>query len=1211
MSGRVLGPAWGRWGRRLALALITLAVVSSAAAAFLLGTGTGGRLALSLAERLLPPDVRLEVSEFSGRLIDRFELRGVTVQLPAARFDVGRVAVDWSARALLSRSLVVQRAEIERVDARLSTPAADSAAPPAPDSRTDTVSAPPGSGLPFTVSMEAVRFVDLEVWAADSVTVTVDEAVVAGHLDDYRLSLSGRGSAPGVPASVFRASGSGSTTSFAAGALEVEALEGTIGGTAEVTWWPEPSWNARLVVRDLEPAALFPEPEEWSGSVSGTATTQGSLSAANGPRASVAVDTLFGSLRGERLAGRLEAVVGERRIDVETARIRWGGISVAASGWVGDTIDARFAATIPDLGLAVPGASGSLEASGRAVGTTDAPRIVADFSAATVTVDAFSADTILGDVDLELAGRLDAAVAARRIRMSGREVDSATVVLAGSRGHHELSVTVRGPSGGLELSATGGLGSSSAWSGTLDALRLEADTAEIWTLQRPASLVVSGTAVELGELCMESSPARVCAAGQRDDRLTRLRLTADSLDVARLRPLLPENVAPRALVDASVDVDVPAGGSVTGTVELRTGPGSLDVVSTANARTLSFEPITLLASSGPEGLSGEMELHVTDSTRSRLLDVSARLESPAAVRAVEDLRNLRGRAASIHLEISAGDLGRLTAGMLPGWDLNGSFRGVAEAALAEDGTLTGSVEASTEGLALANTVRRGSSVLSVEPARLQATVGPQGLVGELDVAVSAAGHGQLLTASGHLALPRLTRLEFDPATQPVQGRVDIEVADPSFVEALVIDLSDVRGRAELHTEVGGTLADVTVQGEASLRDGAALVPTLGLDLRAIRFTASGSHDGRVRIEGGLRSGEGQISLRGSSERYPTRDVPTAIQVDGQRFRVVDIPDMNVEIDPSLELLFDGSTLELTGRIEVPRARLGLPDLPESAVTPSEDVVLVGDTTTSAEPPVPFGADLRLALGDEVFFSGMGLTGRLVGELEVTQEPGGEPTGRGELRLMNGTYIALGQELRIDPGRLVFNGPIDNPGIEARAFKRASDQTEAGFRIRGTVQEPDISLYSVPPKPDSDIMAYILFGYPMSQTTAGQGSEASNAAATLGANVLAMSLAPSLGLDEARIDTGTSQNKAQLVVGKYLSPRLYVGYGVGIYEPISTFRVRYLLTSRWSVEAITGDQQSTDLLWRIERGGPKAEPGAGSEPNEDRIEGGPTGPAAQP
>jgi translocation and assembly module TamB len=172
--------------------------------------------------------------------------------------------------------------------------------------------------------------------------------------------------------------------------------------------------------------------------------------------------------------------------------------------------------------------------------------------------------------------------------------------------------------------------------------------------------------------------------------------------------------------------------------------------------------------------------------------------------------------------------------------------------------------------------------------------------------------------------------------------------------------------------------------------------------------------------------------------------------------------------------------------------------------------------------------------------------------------------------------------------MVFNGPIDDPAIDARAFVRATDGTEAGFRVGGTVQNLALDTYSNPPKTESDIMSYILFGRPMSQTSGTEGSQASNAAALLGANMLAMSLAPSVGLDEARVETGTQQNKAQLVVGKYLSPKLYVGYGIGLYEPISTLRLRYLLNSRWSIEAITGDQQSTDLLYRIERGGPKEE-----------------------
>jgi translocation and assembly module TamB len=304
--------------------------------------------------------------------------------------------------------------------------------------------------------------------------------------------------------------------------------------------------------------------------------------------------------------------------------------------------------------------------------------------------------------------------------------------------------------------------------------------------------------------------------------------------------------------------------------------------------------------------------------------------------------------------------------------------------------------------------------------------------------------------------------------------------------------------------------------------------------------------------------------------------------------VMDIPEINLEAEPRLDLTFDGSTRRLTGEVVIPRGRLGFPEIPEAAVTPSDDVVIVGDTLVEKAPRIPFGTDITVTIGRDVFFNGFGFSANLLGDVNIVQDPGGEPRGRGEIQFINGTFRSFGQELRIEPGRLLFNGPIDDPGVDARAFVRASDGTEAGFRIGGTVQNLDVTTYSRPPRSDSDIMAYILFGRPMDQTSGTEGNEASNAAAVLGANMLAMSLAPSLGLDEARIDAGSSQNKAQFVVGKYVSPRLFLGYGVGIYEPISTLRIRYLLSARWSIEAITGDQQSTDLLWRIERGGPKPE-----------------------
>jgi translocation and assembly module TamB len=600
---------------------------------------------------------------------------------------------------------------------------------------------------------------------------------------------------------------------------------------------------------------------------------------------------------------------------------------------------------------------------------------------------------------------------------------------------------------------------------------------------------------------------------------------------------------------------------------------------------------------------------VTDSAGNRLLRVDGELDSPFALHEPTDFATIGDQPFSARLELAVDDLELFSASVLPRWNAWGSFHASAQLEVDADGVLVGTLSAATDSVRLRNTVREQSWRLVVEPARLDARVGPDGLTGELELEVSVVDEGPLLQASGEIRLPQLTSLDVNPEEQPVDASLSVRVGDMYFIEAFLPQVTEASGSFDLDSQIGGTLAELTVDGQASLADGRALIPLLGLELTDIQFAATGKPAGGIDLEGQVRSGEGILTMTGRSERYPTSETPTRMTIRGERFQVINAPEISLVAEPSFDLAFDGSKLSVTGDVRIPRGRVGIPDVPESAVTPSEDVVIVGDTLTERDSPVPIEADITVTLGDDVFFSGFGFNSKLVGGLNITQAAGRDPRGRGEVRFVNGTFRQLGQELRIDPGRLLFNGPIDDPAVEAQAFVRATDGTEAGFRVRGTVQNLDVTTYSVPPKSDSDVMAYILFGRPMSETSGDQGSQATNAATILGANMLAMSLAPSVGLDEARVETGTQQNKAQFVVGKYLTPRLYVGYGIGIYEPISTLRLRYLLTGRWTVEAITGDQQSADVLWRIETGGPKLEPveeaaeGAEGAPDPETAAGG--------
>jgi len=57
-----------------------------------------------------------------------------------------------------------------------------------------------------------------------------------------------------------------------------------------------------------------------------------------------------------------------------------------------------------------------------------------------------------------------------------------------------------------------------------------------------------------------------------------------------------------------------------------------------------------------------------------------------------------------------------------------------------------------------------------------------------------------------------------------------------------------------------------------------------------------------------------------------------------------------------------------------------------------------------------------------------------------------------------------------------------------------------------------------------------------------------------------------------------------VVGKYLSPKLYVSYGLGLFDPITTLRVKYALSSHWKLVSESSSEASGgDVLYMIEAG----------------------------
>jgi translocation and assembly module TamB len=466
--------------------------------------------------------------------------------------------------------------------------------------------------------------------------------------------------------------------------------------------------------------------------------------------------------------------------------------------------------------------------------------------------------------------------------------------------------------------------------------------------------------------------------------------------------------------------------------------------------------------------------------------------------------------------------------------------------------------------------------------------GANGLTGNAHLTFVDTG-----TIQADLRLPQYNALGAPLQQQTLGGRIVADFLNLGLVEGFVPDLENPQGTLTADLALGGTVADPRVTGSAALRQARVDVPRYGLELREIDVAAQGQGDEPFRLNGSLKSGGGTLTLAGEAARDGQ---PARLTVQGRRFVASDTKEARVIVSPDVQVVLEGQKLAVTGEVVVPEAEIAQQKR-QATIPISDDVVILPPSEEEAEAAnkqMEISARVRVVLGEEVEVAASGFTGRLEGSLLVIDQPGKTTLGVGELEVKNGVYKAYGQNLTIDRGRLVFaGGPIDNPGLDLRAYREADDGTIAGVNIRGTLEAPETTIYSDPPMDQSEALAYLLLGRPLGQASPEEGNLVANAANSLGVkggNLLAKKLASRFGLEEARVESEGGLDEARLVVGRYLSPKLYVTYGFGLFEPLSTLRIRYVLGRDWMLQAETGEETRADILYNVERGR-----GAGTTP----------------
>lgn len=444
----------------------------------------------------------------------------------------------------------------------------------------------------------------------------------------------------------------------------------------------------------------------------------------------------------------------------------------------------------------------------------------------------------------------------------------------------------------------------------------------------------------------------------------------------------------------------------------------------------------------------------------------------------------------------------------------------------------------------------------------------------------------------------------------LEGAIDMRVPTLAFADRLIGPEWAVAGRLRFTGTVGGTVVQPRLRGALEGSELALVQRALGW--RLSNGTLSARFDGdRLALDAlRLESGAGSITMSG---QLLLDGMYGGFTLRAERLPVPIGPGQRVVLSGNTGIASSGSRFDWKGDI---RADEGLIELRGGeAPTLPEDVVIVDRDAASATAPnggdaasrgFAIGADLNLDLGERLRVRGSGVDVLLAGSVNLRGTLPDAPRAFGTVRVKRGTYSAYGQQLEIERGQVVFNGPLDNPVLDIVAMRR-NQPVEAGVALTGTVLSPRLRLVSTPEVPDSQKLSWLVLGIGLDEVdTAGQGAALQAAAATLFASNdggLSAGLAGALGLDiltvrsagaasafdpnfgaafpgqatTGGVPVGTAAQNV-VAIGKRLGSRVFVTYEQGLHGVWNLLRIQYDITNRLSIRGQAGTDSALDVLY---------------------------------
>lgn len=464
----------------------------------------------------------------------------------------------------------------------------------------------------------------------------------------------------------------------------------------------------------------------------------------------------------------------------------------------------------------------------------------------------------------------------------------------------------------------------------------------------------------------------------------------------------------------------------------------------------------------------------------------------------------------------------------------------------------------------------------------------EGLQLRLDVKTPAIGNGY-------------ANVVIDPYTEqkPMRGEIAFNQIQLKVFRPFIEDVRRLDGSLSFAGKISGTLSQPLLTGDVRLKDGAISMISLPVNLTNIQIY-SAIRQNNATIDGAFNSGPGVGQLTGNIDWKDDPKIQLKLKGDKLLVRQVPLITAVVDTEVNLEAYPVQKRLIVQGNVNVPRALISMPESTQPVISASPDVRIIRNgqdqlALIKAAQPWNIRADIDVSLGSQVVFQGFDSRIPLVGRLYLTQR-GTEIAMRanGAIGVSKKVQIdAYGQSLDLNRAIMRFNGPLDNPSLDIDTNKKIQGNL-VGIRVSGTASQPIIHLYNDAGLSEQEALNALISGRitegssSLSQTE-GFKSDVNNTIAAAGISMglggtrkFTNQIGRTLGLTSLALGAQGTGDDTQVSVTGYITPDLFIRYGVGVFTPVNKLTLRYQMNQRLYMEATQSLERAIDFFynWRF-------------------------------